>query len=88
MPATIADENVATAAKLRYDSEIRSKVEPAKRGQFLVLNVKSGDYATNESHVQAILDMLNKGHVGDDLFTFRIGYPTAHSIGGWPEDSE
>ena len=88
MTGAIVSENIATVAKQRYDTEIRPKVEATKRGQFLVMNVQSGDYVIHESHVQAVLDMLAQGHSGDDLFTLRIGYPTAHNIGGWPEDSE
>ena len=88
MPNAITEGSIATVAKQRYDAEIRPQVEATKRGQFLVMNVKSGDFVTNESHVQAALHMLHNGHSGDDLFTLRVGYPTAYNIGGWPEDSD
>lgn len=88
MQVIAANESIAAVAKQRYDSEIRSKVEATHRGHFLVLNVHTGEYVMNERHVEAAREMIGKGYTGDDLFTFRVGYPTAYSIGGWPEDND
>ena len=68
-----------------YDAQIRP-LEAELKGQFLVLDINTGDYEIDEKHVQAGLRMLERHPVESEraFYSYRIGYPSTYHIGGWP----
>ncbi|MFN0051817.1 MAG: hypothetical protein ACKV0T_06480 [Planctomycetales bacterium] len=64
-----------------YDRELRARVEPEYNGQFLVLDVMTGDYEIDENDVIASDRILEK-NAEALLYFVRIGFPAAYRIGG------
>ena len=56
-----------------YDSEIRHLVEPERQGEYLTLDVVTGEYEIDADEAAATSRMLER-HAAENLFTFRIGY--------------
>jgi hypothetical protein len=59
------------------DPELRQKY----RGQFIVIEVDSGDYFIGETEMEANQKARAK-HPGKVFFLGRIGYPTAYTFKG------
>lgn len=74
-------EEVVRRGKELYEQQIRSKVEDGNKGKMLVIDVETGDYEIDEDELTAIHRAQSK-RLGAVLFGMRIGYPTAHKIGG------
>ncbi|MBI3911794.1 MAG: hypothetical protein HY320_12800 [Armatimonadetes bacterium] len=64
-----------------YQREIRPKVEDQHRGEFLALDVESGDYAIGADELTAVRN-LRVRRPGVVPYIVRIGHPTAAVIGG------
>ena len=77
----LSKEEFAALAKEIYYREIRPQVIDAHRGDFLVLDVESGDYEVDEDSLEAGLRMKKRRPDGR-RFMFRIGYQAAFSFGG------
>ena len=74
-------EQVALVAEAVYERSIRSTVEtPENLGQFLTLEVETGNYCMASTMVESILPLKQQHPLGR-LFTLKIGYPTAASFG-------
>ncbi|MCC6446346.1 MAG: hypothetical protein IT210_23200 [Armatimonadetes bacterium] len=63
-----------------YERLIRDKVEPQYRGQFLVMDIETGEYEIDPDHLAAS-DRAAAKHPGAPLYGIRIGYPTLGRIG-------
>jgi hypothetical protein len=75
-------EQVALVAESIYDRSVRSTIETAENlGQFLTLEVETGNYCLASNMVDSILPLKQQYPLGR-LFTLRVGYPTAASFGG------
>lgn len=72
---------LSSLARQIYDEKIRAVVELQHAGEFLVLDVESGDYELDPDEVSAF-DRAVAKHPGGKLFIMRVGYPTAHKLGG------
>ena len=72
---------IAQRAKALYEQGIRAKVEPTYVGQFLALDIESGDYEIDRIDINAINRNRAK-HPDAVIYLFRIGYEAAYSIGG------
>ncbi|MBI3948730.1 MAG: hypothetical protein HY321_22665 [Armatimonadetes bacterium] len=82
MPNTVLSrEEIVRRGEAIYDQQIRPKVEAANRGEYLVLDLETGDYEIDTDHVAAS-DRVAAKHPGAPLFAMRIGYPTLARIGG------
>jgi hypothetical protein len=79
--AELSKEEFAALAKEIYYRDIRPQVIDEHRGEFLVLDVESGDYEMDTDDAVA-LDRLYVRHPQGRQFLFRIGYKSAYSIGG------
>jgi transcriptional antiterminator Rof (Rho-off) len=73
-------EELARRAHDLYDQKIREEVEPGHNGEFLVIDVETGDYEVDADEMTA-LDRAHARHPSPSLFLMRVGYPTAHRIG-------
>ena len=88
MIAELDPETIATTGDELYARKIRSMVEPGHDGEFLVMDIVSGDYEIDSEDVRAS-DRLLERHPDGVLYGVRIGYPAAYSIGGnFPLDAE
>ncbi len=66
-----------------YKEKIRSKVEPAQKGKFVVIDVESGDYEIDTDDASATRRLLKRR---PDAVTYgvRVGYRAAYShLGGF-----
>ncbi len=63
-----------------YDQHLRSELEPAQSGKFLVLDVESGDYEVDSSQLAA-MDRVEAKHPDGLFYVLRIGHRTASRIG-------
>lgn len=63
-----------------YDEHLRGKLEPAHNGEFLVLDVETGDYELDTSQIAA-LDRAEARHPDSVFYILRVGHRTAARIG-------
>ena len=62
-----------------YDLALRPKLEPEHRGEYLVLDVETGEYELDEDECAAIRRArAKKPHTL--FYILRVGYPTADRI--------
>jgi hypothetical protein len=80
MPTTLTNEEIVERGREIYDRDIRSRVESAYQGRFLVVDVLSGDFEIADSDRLAS-DQLRAKNPNCVLYGIRIGYPTAYRIG-------
>jgi hypothetical protein len=85
--AELSREEFAALAKEIYYRDIRPLVIDGHHGEFLVLDVESGDYEVDKDSLQAGLRMREKRPNGR-RFLFRIGYQAAYSFGGMMKPDE
>lgn len=72
-------EEVTRRSREIYERDIREKLEPDLQGQFLVLDMESGDYEVAEKDLLASKRLLSRKPQGV-LYGLRIGYPTAYKL--------
>ena len=70
---------VTDLAKAIYKEKIKSLVEPAENGKFIVIDVESGDYEIDEQILDA-LDRLQERQPNAATYAGRVGYPTAYDL--------
>jgi hypothetical protein len=80
MPAILSTEEIARLGQERYDRDIRAKVEPLHRGEFLVVDVLTGEYEIAEDDLIAS-DRLLARIPQAILYGLCIGHPAAYRIG-------
>jgi hypothetical protein len=74
-------DELAEFAEKFYQEKLKVLLEPSQVGKFVAIEPGSGCYFVNESDVEALLD--GRAVLPDKLFyLMRIGYDTAHQIGG------
>ena len=74
-------EEIAERGHEIYDQEIRTKVETGHCGEFLVINILTGEYELDADDVAA--SQRAKARFGNaPLFTVRVGHQTAYRLGG------
>ena len=76
----LTDDQVAQTGQERYEREIRARVEPSHNGQFLALDVESGDYEIDPIDIRAT-QRLHQRRPAAVTFLLRIGHPTAYRLG-------
>ena len=81
MPNPPADrEAFARQAEAYYERTLRTKLEPQHKGEYLVLDVESGDYELDADEMAAI-DRARAKHPDRLFYILRVGYPAAVFIG-------
>ena len=71
-------ESIAEQAKAIYEAKIRAHVEAEYFGEFLALDVDSGDWEVDKKLLLATLRLQERRPDGR-LFGMRVGYRTAYS---------
>ena len=74
-------EEVARRGEAMYERQIRARVEPEHRGQFVVIDIETGEYELDVDDLAATKRALAK-RPGAVLYGLRIGSPTAYRLGG------
>ena len=67
-----------------YDAQIRHLVEPEHHGEYLTLDVRTGEYEIDADDMAANSRMLER-HGPETLVTMRIGYPAFGTFVGWSD---
>jgi hypothetical protein len=81
VPTATVHENVAKGEAL-YNEWLRAIMEtPENLDKILVLDVDTGDYVIDESHLAAVRKMKASCPKAR-LYSVRIGYPALAKIGG------
>ena len=76
-----APEEVAQRGEAIYERQIRARVEPEHRGQFVVIDIETGDYELDADDLVATKRALAKRPEAV-LYGLRIGSPAAYRLGG------
>jgi len=79
-PTLDADEVVRRGQEI-YDRDLRALVEPEHRGEFIVIDLETGDYEIDAREAPAIRRAIAKNPDGPRCL-LRIGFPYTHRIGG------
>lgn len=72
---------IAARDQKMYDRKIREKVEADHRGEFLALDIETGEYGI-DVQPRAVLDRAKAKREHSPLFLIRIGHPAAFRLGG------
>ena len=78
---TLTSQEIAVIGERLYQDKLRTLVDPKHRGQYLVLDIDSGDYEVDEEDAAASARMLRR-HPDGVLYGIRIGQPAAYDLGG------
>ena len=79
-PRASLDE-IARRGEEIYERDLRARVEPAHIGDFLVVDVDTGDYEVDPDEVVALKRAYAR-HPEGSRYLIRVGYLAAHQIGG------
>jgi hypothetical protein len=66
-----------------YEQQIRAQVEASHPGQFLILEIETGDYEIDAEDVRA-LQRAKAKHPEGAFYIVRVGSPTAYRLGAQP----
>jgi len=66
-------------AKQTYTDELAAKLEPEHTGEFVAIELETGDYFVGEDEVEAADKARAAGHEGS-LWFLRVGSPFAHRL--------
>lgn len=78
--ATLDREELARKGQQYYDQRLRDKLEPEHNGEYLFLDVETGDYEMDQDELAA-MERARAKHPGSVFYILRVGYPTAGCIG-------
>ena len=73
-------EAFARRAEEYYARNLRAKLEPGHKGEYLVLDVESGDYELDSDEMAAI-DRARAKHPDRLFYILRVGYRASVFIG-------
>lgn len=79
---SLTPEEVAARGESIYEQGIRSKVEDANLGQYLVLDIISGNYEIDDDDLAATQRLLSQ-YPDAVIYGLRIGHPAAYRLGGF-----
>lgn len=82
--AKFSAAEAAAIGEAIYERDIRSQVESQHQGQFLVLDIDSGEYEIAPDDLVATKRILNK-HPEAVLHGLRIGSRVAYRLGGFSQ---
>ena len=77
----LTNDEIGRRGEELYDQHIRAQVEPQHTGEYLALDVGSGDYEIGPSYA-LLTQRLRARHPNAAVYILRIGYPVAARIGG------
>jgi hypothetical protein len=78
-PSYTSDE-IARRGQALYEEQIRAQVEAHHEGEFLVLNIETGEYEMDANELAAWQRAQAK-HPDAAFYILRVGSPTAYRLG-------
>lgn len=72
---------IAQIGEQIYEQEIRSQVETEHQGEFVIIDVNTGDYEVDPDDPTACQRLLAR-RPDALLYGVRVGYATAYRLGG------
>lgn len=77
----IGEENVASRGKELYRTKIRGLTRGTAKGDFVVIDVHSGDFEVDSDDVTATMRLMQRR---PDAITWaeRVGFPAAYNLQG------
>jgi len=78
--AVVDHDELARRGQEYYDQRLRVELEPSHNGEFVVLDVESGDYELDVSQLAA-MDRAEAKHPESVFYVLRVGHRTASRIG-------
>ena len=82
VPVPGQEDSVVSQAIAIYDANIRHLVEPEHHGEYITLDVETGEYEFDADGLAANFRMLER-HSPETLVSLRIGYPAFGTFVGW-----
>ena len=82
VPVPGQEDSVVAQAIAIYDAKIRHLVEPEHHGEYITLDVKTGEYEFDADGLASNFSMLER-HSPETLVTLRIGFPAYGTFVGW-----
>jgi hypothetical protein len=73
-------EEIAARGRAIYDQQIRPQVEPDQTGQFLIIDIETGDYEVDEDEFAASR-RAHARHPDGAFFGMRVGYRSSGTLG-------
>ncbi len=74
-------EEIARRGQALYEAQIQDKLDATYKGQFLVLDIETGEYELDKDELAA-LQRAKAKRPDAALYILRVGYPTAYRLGG------
>ena len=74
-------EEIVRRGQALYEEQIRPHVECEHRGEFLVVDVDTGEYEIDVDELSAVRRAKAK-NADATLYLVRIGFPAAYRLGG------
>ncbi|HZL33916.1 MAG TPA: hypothetical protein VFC78_01320 [Tepidisphaeraceae bacterium] len=81
-PVTLTPQEIARQGEEIYERQIRRRVESAHKGQFLVVDVLTGDYEIGDDDLTISDRALAKTPTAV-LYGLKIGSPAAYRLGAY-----
>ena len=81
MPQHYTAHEIVQRGKSLYETRIRPQVEEGSKGQFLVVDIETGEYEIAQDDLTASNRAIAKNPHAV-LYGVRIGHPTAYRMGG------
>lgn len=80
MQFNLSDDEIVRRGREWYEKELRAKVEPRHRGEFLVIDVETGEYEIGRDDLE--VSMRAKERFADrPLYAMRVGHRALYRIG-------
>jgi len=80
---TLSAEEIGRQGQGYYNRFLRDKLEPEHKGEFLMLNIETGEYEMDRNERLAFERATTRWPSGV-LCILRVGYRTAHRVGFHP----
>lgn len=80
-PTTLTGEEIAARGTKIYEDKIRSKVEQDHHGEFVIIDIDSGDYELDPKDIEAST-RLKARRPEAIMFGLRVGFAAAYRLGG------
>ncbi len=77
----LTKDEIARRGREIYERDVRAEVEREHDGEFLVVDVATGDYAVGQDEDEVFVRAEAKDPEGL-FYLMRVGRPAAHRIGG------
>lgn len=74
-------EVIAQRGRAVYEQRLRTLLEPAQHGRYLVLNVETGEYEVGDDAMTPS-ETMRQRFPGTLFYAMRIGYPAMLQRGG------